>query len=1189
LEAERLVARLEAERGRYTVQGAHSMVGSIGFLSDPGAMLKAAELEVRAAATTGDPLSLAEALMGRGDAFDAEERTVEAADSWAQARKEVPGETPDGPRLRRQALLCGLARREGNVILAVDDCFKEVEIAASEGDVREQAAAWDHLATAQEIAGHEPEMIEASNRSAEFRIAAGDADSAALQLNSLAFHLQRRGMSKEVLSLTDKALKLPARNSRKADSLVLQSRALVQLGELDDARGRMAKALQAVGDDESGWQSILRQAALVPDLKVQELAFRGAGKWVADRGEKATMSSVTIALLLALEARVTGNDRACLDAAKKLIDSSEKSGHIPAELFSVGADLSLRSGDLDGANRYSQAACLRGGRDDCSGNSADSLSSSAVFVGRMLAVEGELTADMADPARKGDLERRLRNSVFSQDEVAAIDREVDAVVKSDSPNPVLSRTNGATMIVVFDPAKALALCESALALLPEDSDPDTSMAVHLAYGEALHMVGRDSEARPHFVKALTIAGASGDSRLRGKRQHEASRRTLGAGFCEEGLPAARQALASYDGPLALPFNVMLGVNKTQCEFTLANAKGPEALLELVPTLASEAEFVEQAGHQLLAAFFYLQAGGALVQKGQLDEGIRWLLRSASCVEHGRLAIADHEVRSKVLGGMIGRMPFSASIAALTQRDSPGDAEEALSIAEQTRAWTLLEEMGKKGIDRAARLVPGDLLAEEVAAAKTVEGLTTRLMRVQAERPWDEAAISDVQRGLDSSFERLKAIEESLWSRVPAYASLRYPRPIQLGQVPLAPDELILEFRTWKLAGVEGVHAWLVGRRTDDGEPEILLSRRITENAGELEAQVTRYAEWLRSPTRLFRDEREPPAELLGLAQALVSPVLAHIDPARHRRLLVVPDGTLHLLPLEAIDLSSLGGCMAREGEVGKYLADCIDVRYLPSISTLSVRRSVPAPSSPGLFFLGLGDPVFFAEDGRVREGGAATPTVTARCAPLSRLPQSAREVELAAASLCANRGPGCVTLVGLDASESRWRAALGDRSGAAILHLATHTGSTASGAECLSLSPGSEPALVFSLPSDSLNDGMLSRTEIMGLDLKQSRLAVLSACSSAAGSLDPDQGLAGLASAFLYAGAEEVLATMWPISDEEAALMMEEFYASYATNADASSALARARRAMRATPRTDDPFFWSSFVLYGARAPEKGE
>ena len=74
------------------------------------------------------------------------------------------------------------------------------------------------------------------------------------------------------------------------------------------------------------------------------------------------------------------------------------------------------------------------------------------------------------------------------------------------------------------------------------------------------------------------------------------------------------------------------------------------------------------------------------------------------------------------------------------------------------------------------------------------------------------------------------------------------------------------------------------------------------------------------------------------------------------------------------------------------------------------------------------------------------------------------------------------------------------------------------------------------------------------------RLVVLSACESADGSLLSGEGPLSLARAFFAAGAGGVVATRWPLRDDDAAFLMERFYAALGDGDHAGAALRRARR-----------------------------
>lgn len=92
-------------------------------------------------------------------------------------------------------------------------------------------------------------------------------------------------------------------------------------------------------------------------------------------------------------------------------------------------------------------------------------------------------------------------------------------------------------------------------------------------------------------------------------------------------------------------------------------------------------------------------------------------------------------------------------------------------------------------------------------------------------------------------------------------------------------------------------------------------------------------------------------------------------------------------------------------------------------------------------------------------------------------------------------------------------------------------------------------------------------------------LLVLSACNTAAGDNRAVLGLAGLA---VKSGARSTLATLWPVKDEAAALLMTKFYEAFQQpDITKAEALRQAQLALLQNPGYGDPFFWSAYVLVG--------
>nr|MBN2276426.1 CHAT domain-containing protein [candidate division Zixibacteria bacterium] len=94
----------------------------------------------------------------------------------------------------------------------------------------------------------------------------------------------------------------------------------------------------------------------------------------------------------------------------------------------------------------------------------------------------------------------------------------------------------------------------------------------------------------------------------------------------------------------------------------------------------------------------------------------------------------------------------------------------------------------------------------------------------------------------------------------------------------------------------------------------------------------------------------------------------------------------------------------------------------------------------------------------------------------------------------------------------------------------------------------------------------------------RARLVTLSGCQTAAPGLYYGNSFS-LAKAFYQAGSQHVLASLWPVSDKLSMLFMIEFYKTLAKVGNVYSAYQNAVN--RIIDITDNPAFWSSFVLLG--------
>ena len=112
-------------------------------------------------------------------------------------------------------------------------------------------------------------------------------------------------------------------------------------------------------------------------------------------------------------------------------------------------------------------------------------------------------------------------------------------------------------------------------------------------------------------------------------------------------------------------------------------------------------------------------------------------------------------------------------------------------------------------------------------------------------------------------------------------------------------------------------------------------------------------------------------------------------------------------------------------------------------------------------------------------------------------------------------------------------------------------------------------------------DGILTAEEASQLDLEGTRLVFLSACETGLGLPWTGEGLMGLRRAFLEAGAQSLVTSLWKLQDEDARRLACAFYEQL-ESMDPARALAEAKlRALRGELGLSDPYAWASFILVG--------
>ena len=270
-----------------------------------------------------------------------------------------------------------------------------------------------------------------------------------------------------------------------------------------------------------------------------------------------------------------------------------------------------------------------------------------------------------------------------------------------------------------------------------------------------------------------------------------------------------------------------------------------------------------------------------------------------------------------------------------------------------------------------------------------------------------------------------------------------------------------------------------------------------------------------------------------LFDTIVRPSLGAIQ--GRARLIVIPDGALHLVPFAAL----------KDRVTKRFLVESYAITIAPSGSLLTegLSRTQLRGIPQSLFIVG-------------------NPNTHGQSAPL---PGAEREVE-SIASLYSH-----VQLVARDRATKS--AFLNSAPRADVIHFAGHAVANPEFPLAAHLEFAGEAARAGSAALDA--------SEIASMRLDRAQLVVLAACSTAGGLITRGEGVMSLARPFLAAGAAAVLATLWDIDDLGSAPFLEEFHRHFARSGNPSRAL---RDAQVAAISTMSPSIWASFSLIGGSA-----
>lgn len=343
---------------------------------------------------------------------------------------------------------------------------------------------------------------------------------------------------------------------------------------------------------------------------------------------------------------------------------------------------------------------------------------------------------------------------------------------------------------------------------------------------------------------------------------------------------------------------------------------------------------------------------------------------------------------------------------------------------------------------------------------------------------------------------------------------------------------------------------------------------------------------------------------VALRRALWDPLARYVAGAR--RVFVVPDGSIFLVPFAALPGRTAGSYLIEEGfEIHRLVAERDLLRHLPrppqtrrllaiggpdfDAGGIRVASAVPE-SAPSLFDRVRATRELFTRFLR-------DPCLGQSSLHFFALPEAEKEV----ADVVSIFGGGHTRLSNADATETAFKRLASEHS---VIHVATHgffdlecrDRSASRGLAIPSLEVPEEQGFVSGLafaganrrhdPLDGEDDGLLTVPEIASLDLSGVEWVVLSACETGLGEIATGEGLLGLSRAFRVAGARTLILSLWPVDDHATREWMNELYrARFQRGEPTASSLRSASLAIlekrRRSGASAHPFFWAAFVAMG--------
>jgi CHAT domain-containing protein/Tfp pilus assembly protein PilF len=566
--------------------------------------------------------------------------------------------------------------------------------------------------------------------------------------------------------------------------------------------------------------------------------------------------------------------------------------------------------------------------------------------------------------------------------------------------------------------------------------------------------------------------------------------------------------------------------------------------------------------------------------GDLAQAVAFQTRAISGTEHNidlNLAIGSERQKHAYLVSLPEQLNQAISLHVRFATDDPAARELA--------ATTILRHKG-----RVLDAVSGSLEAlrqhsssDDRKLLDELGGTTAQLAKL-ALNGAGKLSPAEYNKQLASLEEQKEKLEAAISERSAEFRAQAQPVTLSAIRAAIPPDAALIEFAAYSAVNAKpeakehSENRYVAYVLHQKGE----LAWKELGPAQGIDAAVAAFREGLKDPHR-----RNVKQLARALDARLMQPLRGLLGDAK--QLLISPDGELNLIPFEAL-----------VDEHDHYLVQRYSISYLTTGRDL-LRMQVARASQ--------GKPVIvanpsFGEPQAVEIASIRPPKVhpeshilqrrsittapdlsSVYFAPLAGTAQEAQTIK--------SLFPDANVLTGTNAS----KMALKQVNAPGILHIATHgfflTGvsdkSSAGGTRAINAKVKIENPLLRSglalaganLSKDNTDNGILTALEASSLNLWGTKLVTLSACDTGVGEVKNGEGVYGLRRAFILAGTETLVMSLWPVSDYVTREMMTTYYTGLKNGLGRGEALRQAELSMLKRKGREHPFYWASFIQAG--------